>query len=205
MTAEPSLLVARVALLAALSGLFLGAFAVARSSEAHATVSLAVTYRGLVETSSAIVVATPRERRSAWQAGRITTYTRLHVERAVAGTVDVDVWVRTLGGEVDGVGQLVDGEASFALGRPTLVFLRPAADGVLAVTSRAQGIYELHTDARGTTRLARTHAGALLAPRAPHPPAAAAALAADVLEKAELGEACSALAAAFGEARERIR
>lgn len=203
MTRPAFTLVARLALLTALGGLSGGALAVAAPSEAHATVSLAVTYRGLVQSSSAIVVATPRERRSAWKEGRITTYTRLHVERAVAGRLEGDVWVRTLGGEIDGVGQLVDGEASFALGRPTLVFLRPTTDGALAVTARAQGQYRLYADARGATRLGRSHAGALLPPGAPRPPAAAEALATEVLDEAELGEACGALAVAFAESRAR--
>ncbi len=101
----------------------------------------------LVRHSTGVVLATPRERRSQWEelAGgkRIVTYTRLEIEARIDGAGTGEVWVRTLGGAVDGIGQVVAGEAALVLGERSIVFLTPAADGVLHVMGMAQGHYPL--------------------------------------------------------------
>lgn len=114
--------------------------------DAHAAVSILMTLDELVATSSRVVVAEPIERTSRWEelggGRRIVTYTRLAIDETVAGGARSDVWVRTLGGSVDKIGQHVAGEASFTLGEKTLVFLEDV-DGATVVTGMAQGHYRL--------------------------------------------------------------
>jgi len=55
------------------------------------------------------------------------------------------VTVRTLGGVLDGVGELVHGQAEFAPHAACLAFLVAAPDGSLWVTGMAQGHYPLTT------------------------------------------------------------
>jgi len=61
--------------------------------------------------------------------------------------------VRTLGGRVNGVGQIVHGEAQLRAREPSLVFLRTRADGSTAITAMAQGHYPLRPDPGGLLRL----------------------------------------------------
>jgi hypothetical protein len=58
---------------------------------------------------------------------------------------DSRVLVRTLGGVLDGIGELVHGQAEFGLGAPCLAFLSRAPDSALWVTGMAQGHYPLTT------------------------------------------------------------
>jgi hypothetical protein len=108
---------------------------------AHASVSIAVLFDELVRDSSAAAVVTPYEQKAVWEDGRIITYTHVHADRTVAGTLESDPWIRTMGGTVGRVGQLVDGEPVLTVGRPGLLFLQgvPQVGGVYAVTARAQG------------------------------------------------------------------
>lgn len=142
---------------------------------AEAAVSIHATLEELVRASSLVVVATPTERHSAWEelAGgrRIVTYTLLKVDRAVVGAPSGEVWVRTLGGAVGKIGQVVSGEARLDLGAPSLLFLA-SADGALVVTGMAQGHYRIVRDEGGATRLAPSpDAGTLLPRRGPSIPA----------------------------------
>src|SRR5579863_8710065 len=117
------------------------------SAAASASVSLPVTWDALVRGSTAAAVVTPVDSKAVWEDGRICTYTHVRVERAVAGSLAAgdEPWVRTLGGIVGKVGQIVDGEAVFSPGRASLVFLRAAtagsagSAGALDVTARGQG------------------------------------------------------------------
>ena len=75
-------------------------------------------------------MVTPLEQRSYWANGRIYTFTRVRVDRNVAGSVDADggwIRVRTMGGVVDHVGQQVEGEAVLTVGAPALLFVQPLA------------------------------------------------------------------------------
>ncbi|CAN5150141.1 hypothetical protein BH09MYX1_BH09MYX1_43340 [soil metagenome] len=142
------------------------------ASHADASVSISVLFDDLVKESTTVDVVTPVEARSLWENGRIYTYTRVHVDNALAGgaATGADLWVQTLGGEVGDVGQLVEGEPNLVVGKSFLVFLRPSpAAGTYWVTARAQGQFPLRADGSGATAQVRViknaSMGALLAPR----------------------------------------
>jgi hypothetical protein len=169
----------------------LGAFvtvAAVVAVDAHASVSIQVTWDALLHDSTAAVVATPIETRSVWENGRIYTYAHLRVDRAVAGELAAggDPWVRTMGGVVGKVGQLVDGEPVLAPGQTSLLFLHPAPrleGAAFVVTARGQGQFPLVADAdpKAPPHLVRSSsAGALVPPRAPGP-VPAPPMAADVV------------------------
>lgn len=67
------------------------------------------------------------------------------------------VSVCTLGGVLDGVGELVHGQASFAPGSACLAFLTRAPDASLWVTGMAQGHYPLDTTLSEPALLASPH------------------------------------------------
>lgn len=129
-----------------LGGVALAA-AATMASDAHASVAFAMTIDDVAKAASLVARVTPIEQSSAWEDGRIVTSTRLHVDRVVAGSgAGTEVRVRTLGGVVGDVGQLVEGEATFdpKAKSPSLVFLVPAPNGDkrgpdFAVSGRAQG------------------------------------------------------------------
>ena len=111
---------------------------------AEAAVSIAYTLEELVDQSPWAVVATAKERFSQWQelggSRRIVTYTRVDVHTGVYGKgLDSNVWIRTLGGVVDRIGQQVSGEADLRLNQRALVFLLRTPDGALVVSGAAQG------------------------------------------------------------------
>ncbi len=139
------------------------------AAEAGASVSLPVTWDALVRESTASVIVSPRESSAVWEGGRICTYTHVHVERALAGELatGADAWVRTLGGVVGKVGQVVDGEAVFSPGRSSLVFLRPTGAGAFDVTARGQGQFPVvpGTDTAHSPTLMRSHSAGLVLER----------------------------------------
>jgi hypothetical protein len=139
--------VARLALALALGGAAAALPPPGDRGRAEAAVSILMTLDELVASSSRVVLAEPLERTSRWEVlgggKRIVTYTRLAVSEPVAGAGSSEVWVRTLGGAVDGIGQHVAGEATFQIGERSLVFLEAAPDGATVVTGMAQGHYRL--------------------------------------------------------------
>jgi hypothetical protein len=144
------------------------ALALVGGKPATASVSLAVTWEGLLKESSDAVVVTPSDSRAAWENGRIYTYTHVHVDRAVAGALaaGAEVWIRTLGGVVGDIGQRVEGEASFARGQASLVFLHPGPPGAFEVTARAQGQFPVVVeDPKLPAHLVRHAALGMLLPR----------------------------------------
>jgi hypothetical protein len=165
--------------------------------DARASVSVAITFDALVRASSAAVVGTPAEQRSVWEGGRIYSYSRLHVDSAIAGELhgDDEVWVRTMGGIVGDVGQIVDGEAVLTVGRPSLLFLRKAPDGAYIVTARAQGQFGLYTDEKMQLRAKKSHAMGVLLP--PNGADASAALAGDVIHGRAVADAAKDIATAW--------
>jgi hypothetical protein len=152
--------------------------------EAPASVSIAVTWEGLIRESTAAAVVTPTSGLSIWEGGRIYTYTQVHVEQRVAGQAPTgDAWVRTMGGEVGRVGQLVDGEAALAPGQRSLLFLTSGPVGAFDVTARGQGQFLVKTDDPSVPpRLARTRSVGMLLPPRPTSAGAPGALAADVVD-----------------------
>jgi hypothetical protein len=136
--------------------------------DARATVAVLLTMDELVGGSTYVVVATAGERRSAWEdlpsGRRIVTYTKLTVERAVVGAPGSEIWVRTLGGVVDKIGQAVSGEAQIAPGSRSLLFLSQGSGGVV-VTAMGQGHYPIVTDDKGVARLGVSPDRGMLIPK----------------------------------------
>ncbi len=124
---------------------------------AAATTAVALTLQQLVGQSHRVLLGTPEATSSQWESiggsRRIVSYTRLVVDEDVDGTGDGVCLVRTLGGAVGELGQIVHGEAQLRAGSHTLVFLRRGGGGALVVTGRAQGHFPLRADARGVVRL----------------------------------------------------
>ena len=162
-------------MLAAIVSIGAGAFVSIAPTDAHASVSIAVGYEALVKDADAIGVVTPVESKTVWEEGRIVTYTRVKVDQGVAGDLGTgaDGWVRTLGGVVGKIGQLVDGEPVFTANKSSLVFLRKwKSSGTWEVAARAQGQYPIVVDDTDKTRPAGQRrvmrsgaAGMLLPPR----------------------------------------
>jgi hypothetical protein len=137
-----SLLAALLAGAASVAGVFV-------PTDAHASVSIAVGYDALVQDADSVGVVTPTETKSVWEDGRIVTYTRVKVEQGVAGELGTggEGWVRTMGGVVGKIGQMVDGEPVFTTGKTSLIFLRKFKQGgTWEVSARAQGQYPVITE-----------------------------------------------------------
>lgn len=114
---------------------------------AEASVSIAATLENLVEDAHVVALVEPQEARTEWQGGRIVTLTKLKVVEKVSGEGPDTIWVKTLGGMVDNIGQAVEGEPSFVKGTRSMLFLRRSTDTVVPdlhlVVARAQGQYPL--------------------------------------------------------------
>jgi hypothetical protein len=177
------------------------------AADAPASVSIAATWDGLIHDSNAAVVGTAAEAKPVWENGRIYTYTRFHVDRGVAGDVGTgsDVWVRTMGGVVGKVGQIVEGEAAFAPGESSLLFLRQGPAGAYVVTSRGQGQFPVvNDDPKSPPRLVQSHTVGMLLPPRPQPAATTPArLATDVMAGRPVDDVARDIAAAWGPAHAR--
>lgn len=135
---------------------------------AAASVSVAVSWQGLLEASTVAAVATPVEARSAWEDGRIYTYSLVRVTRAIAGALPSDgaVWVRTMGGIVGDIGQRIEGEPELFVGQSSLLFLQPGPNGSFHVTARAQGQFPvIAASAERPAYVVRSHSVGALVPR----------------------------------------
>jgi hypothetical protein len=143
--------------------------AAALAGDAQASVSIAVTWEGLLRESTAAAVVSPIETHTVWENSRIYSYTRLRVDRAVAGNIAAsgEAWVRTMGGVVGNIGQIVEGEAVLMPGGQSLLFLRPGPVGTFEVTARGQGQFPIvGADSKLPARVVRSHSmGALVAPQ----------------------------------------
>lgn len=139
------------------------------ATDAQASVMIAVPFESLVKDADAVAVVVPEEAKSVWEEGRIYTYTKVRIDQGVAGdTAGPEVWIRTMGGVVGKIGQLVDGEPVFTVNKPALLFLRKfKAGGTWEVSARAQGQFPVVLDeAKKTKRLVRSaNVGVLLPPK----------------------------------------
>lgn len=139
------------------------------SSDANASVMIAVPFDSLVKDADAVAVIVPQEAKSVWEEGRIYTYTRVKIEQGLAGdTSGSEVWIRTMGGVVGKVGQLVDGEPVFTQSKPNLLFLRKfKSGGTWEVSARAQGQYPVIVDELSKKRriVRSANVGMLLPPK----------------------------------------
>jgi hypothetical protein len=177
---------------------------------AAASTSVVVAFDALVHASTVAALVTPISQRSLWEAGRIVTYTEVQVDEILGGAVGGGaLWVRTLGGEVGTVGQLVDGEPVLSVGRPALLFLHPAhaissapspverpqLPGTFVVTARAQGQFPVVVDEHHELRLHRSSAVGFTVPVAGP---GAATPAAEVLHGLRVSDASVTLASVWG-------
>lgn len=141
----------------ALFVLLVGLVALFAPSDAHASLARALRLGELVHYSQAIVVGTPMSASSRWESvggtRRIVTYTRVRVDQSIDGSAGNELVIRTLGGQVGQIGQVVEGEALLIVGKPALLFVYRGVSGTLSVTAMAQGHFPLRPDAQGTLRL----------------------------------------------------
>jgi hypothetical protein len=136
----------------------LSALALAHTRPARATLVRAVTLKELVSLSKHAVVATPGVSSSRWETigdrERIVTYTPVRVQYVLDGTSPAsELMVRTLGGRVGDIGQIVPGEAPMRSGATAALFLEPVATDVFGVSAMAQGHYVIQADEKGARRL----------------------------------------------------
>jgi hypothetical protein len=128
------------------------------SRRAQASVAVAATLPSLVARSSLVAFSTSLAAASRWEeiggTRRIVTYNRVRIDEDVVGEPETpELWVRTLGGDVGDIAQIVHGEAELVIGEPCLLFVRAGQGGVHVVTELAQGHYPLRDDGQGTLRL----------------------------------------------------
>ncbi len=103
----------------------------------------------LVGRSQHALLFTPLEARCAYRTigerRMLVTDTRVRVEGTLAleEPSDSELVIRTLGGQLDGVGVLVHGQAELRRGQLSVGFLERAPDGACWVTGMAQGHYPL--------------------------------------------------------------
>lgn len=113
----------------------------------------------LVQRSASVVVATPVSFESHWAimgaTSRLVTDVTLEVAWTLRGrdTTGQDIVVRTLGGTVGDIAQIVYGEARFSVGQTSLLFLVPGHEGTWHVLGMAQGHYPLEPNGDGDWRL----------------------------------------------------
>lgn len=107
------------------------------AASASGSVVRALSLPQLVEQSDAVVVASVESAASSWLGGRIVTDSVVVVGDGLDGaSANARLVVRTLGGEVDGIGQRVFGEPQLRAGERYLLFLE-AYPGASAGSSTA--------------------------------------------------------------------
>jgi hypothetical protein len=166
----------------------------------RASVSIAVSWEGLLQESSSAAIATPFESRAVWENGRIYTYTHVRIDRSIIGDTATggDAWVRTMGGIVGKIGQSVEGEAILSLGHSSLLFLRAGPVSSFEVTARGQGQFPVvaGSDPTQPAHVVRNNAvGLLLARRGPP---ATAPLAGEFLHGRSIDDAAREVNFAWG-------
>jgi hypothetical protein len=137
------------------------------ATESQASVSIAVAFDALVKDADAVALVTPSEAKSVWEDGRIITYTKVKIDQSVAGDAGQEAWVRTLGGVVGKIGQLVDGEPVFSANKQSLLFLHKFSAGTFEVSARAQGQFPVvYDEVTKTKKLMRSaNVGVLFPPK----------------------------------------
>jgi len=135
------------------------AILVSWSVVASATVVKAASLAQLLAASDSIVVGMAVSATSSYASvggsKLLVTDTRIEIARSLRGSAAAGqtLRVRTLGGRMGEIAQLVPGEARLELGQVCLLFLRKDRGGLLRVAGMAQGQYPLWRDAAGTLRL----------------------------------------------------
>jgi hypothetical protein len=158
MTALPR----RAALLGLATGtLCVGLPALIAPSLAHASVARALSLRDLSRGSGRIIRGVPQDKYAQWETHggrrRIVTYTRVLVSEDLGRTDrESEVLVMTWGGRVDGIAQLVHGEAALGTQQDCVLFLSKPVAGVRRVTAMAQGHYLVEREGQKDFRLRRS-------------------------------------------------
>jgi len=160
--------------------------------EAHATVVVPLTLEAMTERADVVCVGVVMAQRAAWNDDRtrIHTTTEVRVERTLKGkrAPGEVITVRQLGGVVDGVSQVVPGNAHLTPGETTVLFLD--ADEALPfhyVVGMAQGKFTVQPAPEGLRATRDVSDLAFMAsPGAAQPPAPPANLPArlEALEQA---------------------
>ncbi|MEO7034628.1 MAG: hypothetical protein ABI335_12465 [Polyangiaceae bacterium] len=124
----------------------------------QATTARAVSLRDLVARSTRVVFGVPLEGTPRYeQVGEtrhIVTYTRFRVDELLqGGPQEPELLVRTLGGKLGQLGEIVHGEAELALNEQCVMFVHANPEGFEQVTAMAQGHYPMLSDESGTLRL----------------------------------------------------
>jgi hypothetical protein len=128
------------------------------SKGAGATLVRGLTLEALSKASDRIIVGTALDASSHWETTakrrRIVTDTRVRVDSPISGSAaDAAVLVRTEGGRVGSIGELVFGEAELVLRMPCVLFL-VAAPTVHHVVGMAQGHFPVRAAAQNSHYLA---------------------------------------------------
>ena len=128
------------------------------AAAALASLARAVTLRELVRASRRVVVGTALDYQCRWESvgrrKRIVTYTRVRIDESLGpAEADAEILVRTLGGQVAGVGQVVHGEAVLLIGESAILFVGQEPDGAESVVEMAQGHYPIRTAKDGVRRV----------------------------------------------------
>lgn len=145
-----------------LLGAGVGAAYWATAQPAAATSARPISLRELTQRSRHALLVTPTDAAARWETAygtrRIVTYTRVLVSQALDGrsSLQSELQVRTLGGKVGHLGQVVHGEARLELDKMNALFLELDDEQVWRVTAMAQGHYPLRADSDGTRRLVRS-------------------------------------------------
>ena len=136
----------------------------ALASGASGSVVRVLSLPQLVERSDVVVVASVESAASAWVDGRIVTDVVVVVGEGVAGAAAGGrLIVRTLGGEVDGIGQRVFGEPQLRSGERYLLFLETLPSGD-ASSSAATALYRAVGMSQGALPVVDAPGGATVAP-----------------------------------------
>jgi hypothetical protein len=153
-----------------LGGLAVAAVSGSFPRVAEATLVRGLTLEQLAHTSHHILVGTPLQSSCRYETiggqRRIVTDTRLRVDDLLAKTApsDSEVMVCTLGGVLDGVGELVHGEAELVRQERSVVFLKRRSDGLMFCQGMAQGHDPLLIEARKSLLRSSPKLPALAAP-----------------------------------------
>src|SRR5882724_9064366 len=95
------------------------------ASSASATVIRSLSFHELCDSSTAIVRGVVLDRHSEWQSGIIWTTASVEIVDSIRGSLAKTIDVRTMGGNVDGIGQAVAGEPALEPGDEVVLFLEP--------------------------------------------------------------------------------
>ncbi|MEP7050491.1 MAG: hypothetical protein ABJB12_09075 [Pseudomonadota bacterium] len=131
-------------------------------SVSFGTTARAVSLRDLVARSTRVVFGVPLEGTPRYEqigeTRHIVTYTRFRVDELLqGGPQEPEILVRTLGGRLGELGEIVHGEAELALNERCVMFVQAHPEGFEQVTAMAQGHYPMLPDESGALRLHASH------------------------------------------------